>query len=104
MPFVPDATHDYIDVEDVVDGMLTLSRRHAKGIFELGTGKSYSNQEVREIVEEATGKKANVYLVKNMRSYDSEDWVSKNFSARAYGWEPKKTLKQSIKEMVEAYE
>lgn len=103
MPFVPDATHDYIDVEDVVDGILTLSGRHAKGIFELGWGKSYTNQEVLDIVEDVTEQRANVHIVKNMRPYDSEDWVSKNFSARSYGWEPKTTLEQSIEKMVMAY-
>lgn len=104
MPFVPDAVHDYIDVDDIVSGMITLSKRHAKGIFELGTGNSVTNQEVRERVEYVTGKKANVHLVKNMRSYDSEEWVSKNFAARNFGWKPRKTLTRSIQEMVEAYE
>lgn len=100
MPFVPDAVHDYIDVEDVVDGLITLSKRRAKGIFELGTGKSYTNQEVREMVEDATGKQANVHYVKNMRSYDSSDWVCKNFNARNFGWKPIRTLGESIKQMV----
>lgn len=100
MPFVPEPHHDFIDVDDIVDGLLKLSKRHAKGIYELGTGNSYSNQEVKEIVEDVTGKKANVHIVKNMRIYDSEEWVSRNFSARQYGWKPKKTLRQSIEEMV----
>lgn len=100
MPFVPDAYHDYIDVEDVVGGIIALSQQRARGIFELGTGKSRSNQEVREIVEKITGKKANVKIVSNMRSYDSHEWVSTNFRARQYGWQPIKTLEQTIKEMV----
>lgn len=104
MPFVPDAVHDYIDVEDVVDGLLTLSKRHAKGIFELGTGVSHTNQEVKTIVETVTGEKANIHEVKNLRAYDSDEWVSKNFQARTYGWEPKKQLYQSVQEMVGDYE
>ena len=100
MPFDPDPVHDFIDVEDMVNGILTLSGKHTKGIFELGTGQGYSNQLVKQIVEKVTGKKANVHIVKNLRSYDSVDWVSRNFSARQHGWQPIKSLEQSIKEMV----
>lgn len=103
MPFIPWPTHDYIDVDDVVDGILTLSRKHAKGIFELGTGVSHTNEEVLEMVEVLTGKEPNLHYVKNMRPYDSDDWVSKNFSARQYGWKPKKTLAQSIGEMLDGF-
>lgn len=104
MPFVPEPSHDYIDVTDVADGIVTLSKRRAKGIFELGSGTQYSNKEVKDIVEAITGKKANVKIVSNMRIYDSENWVSTNFKARQYGWKPKKVLSQIIDEMVKEYE
>lgn len=103
MNFVKEPRHDYIDVEDVVEGIINLSENSTGGIFELGNGKSYSNQEVLEIVEKVTGKKANVNVVQSMRTYDNTDWVSKNFRSRSYGWLPKKTLEQSITEMVKAY-
>ena len=101
IPFVPDAYHDYIDVEDVRDGILALSEKRARGIFELGKGQQHSNEEVKEMVEKATGKKANVHIVSNMRSYDSREWVCTNMRARQFGWEPKKTLPEIIKEMVD---
>ena len=101
--FVPNSVHDFIDVEDVVDGILSLSDHRARGIFELGTGKQYTNRQVLEVVEKVTGKKANINLVDHLRSYDNLDWVSLNLKARGYGWLPKKTLEISVKEMVEAY-
>lgn len=103
MDFVPKAVHDYIDVEDVIKGMLNLSSHGAKGKFELGSGQGYTNQEVREIVEKVTGQPANVDIVDKMRDYDNTEWVSGNYRARMYGWIPSKTLEQSITEMVEAY-
>jgi nucleoside-diphosphate-sugar epimerase len=103
MDFVQNPVHDFIDVSDVVAGMLNLSQHGAKGIFELGTGKAYTNQQVREIVERVTGKKANVNVVPQLRDYDNQDWSSMNYRARMYGWLPKKSLEQSITEMVEAY-
>lgn len=103
MDFVPEPIHDFIDVEDVVSGILNLSTHGAKGIFELGSGVSHTNQEVLELVEKITGKKANINRVSQLRDYDNKDWVSQNYRARMYGWLAKKTLEQSITEMVEAY-
>ena len=101
MPFVESPVHDYISVDDVIEGIKTLSSYHAKGIFEFGTGIQFSNKQVKEIVENATGKKAIIMKIMNMRTYDTDDWVSKNFKMRRYDWEPKKQLPEIIKEMVE---
>lgn len=101
--FVPRPIHDFIDVEDVVDGILNLSKHSARGIYELGTGVGHSNQEVLEMVEKITGRKANINIVDYMRPYDNQEWVSGNFRARGYGWFSKKSLEQSITEQVEKY-
>lgn len=101
--FVPDPTHDFIDVEDVVAGLSLLSESGARGIFELGTGISHTNKEVLDIVEKATGKSVNINIVPALRDYDNQGWVSTNMKARGFGWTPKKTLEQSISEMVSHY-
>jgi nucleoside-diphosphate-sugar epimerase len=102
--FVPDATHDYIDVLDVVEAIQCLSSGSRKGIYEVGTGIKTTNDNVLEIVERLTGKQANINLVQSLRSYDSQDWFSTNYKMRSWGWLPHKTLEQSIKEQIEAYE
>lgn len=104
MDFVALPRHDFIDVDDVVEGILNLSYNHAKGIFELGTGKMHSNQEALKIVEKLTGKEANINIVEELRPYDSDWWVSNNYRSRSWGWLPKKTLEQSVKEMLNAIE
>jgi UDP-glucose 4-epimerase len=101
--FVPEPTHDFIDVDDLVEGIITLSKNRARGVYELGTGKSFTNQQVLEEVQKATGKTIKVNIVKSLRDYDNENWVSTNLKARGYGWTPQKTLSDSIAEMVEAY-
>jgi len=101
--FVPDPVHDFIDVEDVVSGIMNLSNHKARGIYELGSGKQYTNAEVLKMVEKETGKKATVNVVESMRDYDTEEWVSQNYKARGFGWLPKKSLETSISEMVEDY-
>lgn len=102
--FDPTPTHDFIDVEDVVEGLLSLAENGVRGVYQLGTGKLTTNQEVLETVEKVTGKKIKVNITRNMRPYDNDKWVSNNFKARGYGWLPQKSLEQSITEMVGVYE
>lgn len=94
--FDPKPSHDFIDVDDLVAGILNLQGK--KGVYELGNGKSYSNMDVLAIVEKVTGKIANVHFVDNLRVYDTNNWVCKNKAAREWGWKPKKSLEQSILE------
>jgi len=101
MDFVGDPVHDFIDVDDLTDGILNLSKNSARGIFELGTGKATSNEDVLRIVERITGKRANLRRVSVMRNYDTQNWVSNNFRARSWGWLPQKSLEVSIQEMYE---
>lgn len=100
MDFVPDATHDWIDVEDVVDALIRIADANATGTFEFGKGVSYTNEEVRRLVQEITGKQANIKDVKKLRDYDNELWRCQNPSEY---FSPTKTLRDSITEMVEQY-
>ena len=100
MNFVPDATHDFIDVEDVVSGMMILSKIEARGIYEFGNRIAISNEEVRRLVEEITGRKANIVSVGRLREYDNPDWCCK--TPNDY-WQPTKSLRQSVTEMVAQY-
>lgn len=95
------AVHDYVDVEDVVNGLVQFAEMKAVGIFELGSGVPTSNGMVWKLVEEITGKKANVEIVDQFREYDNLDWYCKN---PAKGWKPTKPLSTSIEEMMKAYE
>ena len=98
MPFDPYPVHDFIDVSDVVDGLVFLSEQEAQGIYEFGTGIARSNNQVRKLVEKITGKKASAREKTGLRSYDNQDWhCSERF------FKPLKNLEQSITEMVEAY-
>jgi CDP-paratose 2-epimerase len=103
MDFVKDAVHDYIFVEDVVEGILNLSEHSARGIYENGTGVQTSNQQILELIENITNKKANINIVPSMRVYDNLNWVSTNFRARSWGWLPKITLRQGLERVVEDY-
>ncbi len=102
--FVPEPTHDFIDVQDVAGALIHASEHSLRGIFEVGTGKQYTNQEVLKLVEKITKKKANINITTSLRPYDTKNWFSTNYKLRGWGWFPKKTLEQSILEMVKVYE
>jgi len=103
MPFISEPVHDFLDVEDFVDALLIVKdKAQFKGeIYEVGTGTQTSNQEVRLLVEDITGNKANIRPVESMRSYDTTDWVSNNERIYSLGWEPKRNMRQTISEMVD---
>ena len=101
--FVPEPCHDYINVEDVISDILRLSAVRAKGIFKLGNSFPVSNEEVLKLVEEITGRKANIKIVKALRSYDNKDWYAKEHISRSYRWAQRISLRDSIKEMVDDY-
>lgn len=102
--FVPQATHDYIDVDDVVEALINLSSHGVRGIYELGWGKEWTNDEVKQLVEKVTGKTIKTNIVTTMRPYDTDHWHSINFKSRSWGWQPVKPLEQSIRDMVAAYD
>lgn len=100
--FVAEPVHDFIDVDDMTDALVTLAENSAEGIYEIGSGIGTSNQEVQRIVEEITGKRSNTRRVSSMRDYDTRDWVCRENKAFSFGWSPKKPLLLSIREQVDA--
>lgn len=102
-------THDYIDIEDVIDLILKIcdsDKKHKGDIIHAGNAIITTNLEVLETVESVLSKKINYEEVENLRSYDSKMWVAEVSdifkSFHNYNWKPKKTLEQSITEMYEA--
>lgn len=96
--------HDFVDVDDVADGLIALANNRATGVFEFGSGEITSNEEVLKMVEAACGKMANIQVVGQLRSYDTGEWRCRDFRAQDFGWKYRKPLRQSISEMVEAYQ
>ncbi len=107
MQFVKKPVHDYIDIEDLIRG-IKIAAKHAtkyKGdVFNIGSGKQYTNQQVRKIVEKTTGKKANIRVADKLRKYDtSKKWVADISKLKKLGWQPRKGLEQTIKEMIKTF-
>ena len=103
MDFVPEATHDFIGINDFCEAIAVLMQytQTLKGqIIEIGTGICTTNHQVRKIVEKMTGHKANFKVVKSLRPYDTNNWVANPIILNYLKWKPKQTLKQVITEMI----
>ena len=102
MPFISEPSHDFIAVEDVVSGVLKIIENMDKvgKQVNISSGIQTTNQTVREIVEELTGKKANVKYIDKMREYDTKDWRVNNAALVNLGWKPIDYLQDTIKKMI----
>lgn len=98
--FASSPVHDWISVDDVVDGILMLADCRETGIFELGTGRGRTNAEVLRTIQTVSGKHARIVDVDNVRSYDNAEWVCRTTLP---GWKPKRDFIETIAEVVEDY-
>lgn len=84
--------HDWIFVDDFVDGMLLVSERAkelAGEVVNIGSGTQYTNEEVVRAVEIATGKQIKIKKTDRLRVYDTQSmWVADNSKLRSLGWQP----------------
>ena len=104
IPFVGEYMHDYIDVKDVCSALEILVESNRKGeIFNVGSGVQYSNQQVRDMIEEICKKKAKITNAIKLNPQNISDvWIADSTKMRSLGWKPKMTLFNSLKEMVRA--
>lgn len=104
MPFVSDPSHDYIGVTDFINALQLIvdNIRITKGnSYEIGTGKTYTNGDILNMVEQLTNKHANIRKIKLMREYDSQDWRADIKPIAALGWAQEQHVQGVIKEMIE---
>lgn len=100
MDIVPEPTHDYIFIEDLVRGVLGIleAANDYKGFsINISSGISTSNQEVINILEKITGKKLNINKVTGLRRYDTKDWKVDNSFMAGIGWKPEVSLVEGLK-------
>ena len=92
---------DYINVEDLIEAHILaleyLNKFETTNFFNLGTNEGNSVKEVFDLCEKITGKKINLNIEKR-REGDPATLIAKNKKAKEIlGWEPRKTLYDSIK-------
>jgi nucleoside-diphosphate-sugar epimerase len=105
IPFDPEPVHDFIDIEDFCEAIVTLMQytTQLKGqTIDIGTGVSTTNRAILELAEAVTGGKTAVHVKTGLRPYDTTNWVANPATMKAINWTPKKTIEDSIREMIDS--
>jgi nucleoside-diphosphate-sugar epimerase len=94
---------DYIYIEDVVEAIVKALETDVDGeIINIGSGKQYELEKVKELVEKTAGRK--VKIKKRLEYRDNELWeyVLDNKKAKELlGWEPRVSIEEGIRRVVE---
>ena len=90
-------------VEDIVNGLSKLSEFERSGTFNFGSNKTYSLNEVINLIEKNLNKEA--IIINKERAYKDVDIVLPNLknSKELLGWEPNTNIEDGIKKTVEWY-
>lgn len=88
MKLDPHATHDWIYVDDFIEAML-------EGYTSIGTGGSYRNIEVVQMLEYISGVQLN-YTEATLRDYDIKNWV-------CFDGVPSRSLFDGLKQTYESF-
>lgn len=96
IPFVGEPKHDFLYVDDFIKALIEISdfeKERGSRPYKVGSGHLISNEEVKDVVEKITGKKANLKRVDSMRKYDTSEWPTGD------NWS-KVSLEEGIRRMI----
>ncbi|MEM3373140.1 MAG: NAD-dependent epimerase/dehydratase family protein [Candidatus Anstonellales archaeon] len=96
---------DFIYVDDVVNAcILALNKNVNSGIFNVGTGKSYSVNEMLQKLEKLTKKKAKVKYVENkIKNYVYETLADTKKAEKELNFKAEISLEEGIKNLIAYY-
>ncbi len=98
-------TRDFTNVSDVVNAAILASSYKGYGIFNVGTGKSYTLNDTVAKISEFSGKELKTQYVPNKISNYVQHTLADTRNAREkLGFEAKVDVDQGIKELLEHYE
>lgn len=106
----PDKTpiRDYVNVVDLAEAHIKavdyLIKKGESEIINLGTGKGNSVLEIIDTVQKITGKKITIKKSNERKGEASKTIASINKAKEKLGWQPQKTLEDSIKSLISWYE
>lgn len=89
---------DYIYVDDLANAFIAALRKEKSGIYNVGSGKSTSVEELISICQNALSTQLNVISENTIRPNEISDTVADiNNIRNELGWEPKTSLQEGIR-------
>lgn len=96
----PNAVHDWIYVEDVIEGVFTILsniERCTGNAVNIGTGRQYSNLDVVDKLKALSKKDPKIEMLTGERENDTEYiWRANVSFLQSFGWYPKHTLDEGL--------
>jgi UDP-glucose 4-epimerase len=94
-------TRDFVCVKDAVEAAITAAVSCATGIFNIGTGEAVTINELTALIIKVTGKDITP-VYREARPGDIKHSLADISRARAFGYRPKYSLEEGLKEIVGA--
>lgn len=99
----PQSIKDYIHVEDVASGLLTIVNQQYAGAINVGTGQGLTVGNIARELGQIIGRTELIKMPQHPRT-DPLDYVVANIARlRGLGWTPKITISAGLNRMVEAH-
>ncbi|MBC9986322.1 MULTISPECIES: NAD-dependent epimerase/dehydratase family protein [Haloferax] len=97
-------TRDFTHVDDIVRGIELAADHRLQGIYNLGTGESYSFNEMVDMINEALGTDVEPEYIENPLDVYVHDTKADCTKIReATGWEPKISFEEGLRRVCEPY-
>jgi UDP-glucose 4-epimerase len=97
-------TRDFTHVDDVVRGLELAADHELDGVYNLGTGESYSLNELVDRLNSVLGTDvAPTYAENTMKNYVHDTMADPSKMAAATGWEPTVSFEEGLRRVCEPY-
>jgi UDP-glucose 4-epimerase len=96
-------TRDYIYIEDVVEANILALNKGDGQIYNIGTGRETSDQEMFDALKEVTGSKSEPVYGKERPGEVHHISLDPSKAKRDLSWEPRHSLKEGLKKSVGYY-
>ena len=97
------AQRDYLYIDDLVDGLVTIIKAKLKGlnVFNVASGRCYSAQHMVEIVGRILDKDFEIEIDRSrLRKGEFEEERADISKMKSLGWEPKVSLQEGLKKTI----
>ena len=96
-------TRDFTFVEDAAEATILAAESNASGIFNIGRGESTSINQLAELIIGLVGKVVEP-IHEESRSGDIKHSLADISRARAFGYEPKYSLEEGLRETIRSFQ
>ncbi|SEL74657.1 NAD-dependent epimerase/dehydratase family protein [Haloferax larsenii] len=97
-------TRDFTHVADIVRGIELAAEHRLQGIYNLGTGESYTFNEMVRMINETLGTDVDPKYIENPLDVYVHDTMADSTKIReATGWEPQISFEEGVRRVCEPY-